>query len=135
MDARRPRYRKLSPIGYWVSWLFVPFNLVLAYYLFRVPFEPLHWTAWGIHIWPVFFTGLAIMLSYAMLKNDMRKVRMCMMLGVLAKAIWAWILFVLALQVGFVESLYLLDFWFFILIIQMVVAIFTPPRIDYDLIR
>lgn len=130
-----PRYRKLSPIGYWVSWGCVAFNAVLALYLHLNPFKlidsPFKW----LQFWPVVFLSLAVSLACVLLKNNMKGVRAVMIVSVAVKAFWAWTLVLLALKIGFSKNLYLLDLWFFAAIVQSVVAIFTPPRIDYELIR
>lgn len=134
MDAKKPQYRKLSPIGYWISWLLVPFNLILSYYLWLHPFEPLHWVWGGLDVWPIAFMLLSLYLVWALLRNDMKRIRYAMMAGVFLKGIWAWTLVVIDINIGFTVGLYLLDLWFFVLLTQMVVAIFTPPRVDYGLL-
>lgn len=131
--AKPPRYRRLSPIGFWCSWSCVVFDLVLGFWLWQRPLmiidAPFHWK----YFWAVIFVTLAVYLMVTLIINNMRGTRYAMILNVIVKAYWAWTLIVLANKTGIVNGLSILDLWFFVAAVQAIIAIFTPPRIDYGL--
>lgn len=133
MDAPIPLYRRLSPIGYWSSWSCVAFDGILAYWLFRAQFTMIE-SPWGwVYFWPIVFATLALYLTGTLITNNMKGVRAAMILNVIVKAYWAWTLVLLANRTGLIAGLSVLDLWFFVATIQAIIAIFTPPRIDYGL--
>lgn len=133
MDAVLPQYRKLSPIGYWVSWSCSVFDIVLAFWLYVRPLIMIESPFHSIYWWPLVFATLAVYLAVALITNNMKGVRTAMILNVIVKAYWAWTLVLLTDKTGIINGLSILDLWFFVAIIQAIIAIFTPPRIDYGL--
>lgn len=132
MTVAPPSYRVLSPIGYWVCWAFVPFNIILAVYLFSQRDTSMPAIIFSFEFWAFLFMLISGYLFMALIRNDIKHIRTAMILGVIFKTYWAWALFLLAIHQGFARNLYLLDLWFMVAFVQAVVAIYVPPRIDYD---
>lgn len=132
--AASPQYRKLSPIGFWVAWSCALFDGILAYWLYIHPLTMIPSPGGWKYFWSLVFGTLAVYLMVTLLTNNMKGVRFSMILNVIAKSFWAWTLVLLAQRTGFLASLSILDLWFFVAIVQAIIAIFTPPRIDYGLL-
>lgn len=129
-----PTYRALSPIGFFISWAFIPFNVVLAYYLYAQK-SGIPLVLFPLKIWAFLFMVVAVYLLIGLMRNNLKHIRWAMILGVIFKTYWAWALLIYAIRDGFVHDLYLLDLWFLVAFVQALVAIYIPPRIDHGLLE
>lgn len=126
----RTAFYQQSPLAFVISWLFVPFNVVIALYLWAQHQK-------GIMIfnvspflgtWSVIFLVLAGWLLYGLISERHALTRAAMIGGLFAKAFWAYVLLYYSVSTGFINNLAVLDMWAMIALVQAATVIWFLPQ-------
>lgn len=124
----RPPYKIINPLSFWLSVIFVPFNFVLAIYLFYIPLTSLGSLKWvDTTTWSYIFFLIGAWLAYALFKENLRQIRLAMLAGLIAKLFWMYVLLLVANGGGWLKNLYVLDLWAFAATTQALIIIYFVP--------
>lgn len=124
----RPPYRIINPLGFWISVAFVPFNLFLGIYLLNIPLHSLELPLLQTFGWGIIYVIIGLWLALALKKDKLKLIRWAMLAGLFIKIYFMSILFLLAIDDGFLHDLYILDLWGLVALVQALVIIFFVPR-------